>query len=217
MARSADELQSQSLLPSSQLQNKQLWSKGASFTRNDLHEAARRSFAKSRRATRHEERELELEMEKRQPQLPSCNTNESKSFCCRSTASAVEGAQGGGAGQETACVLRRLPRSLSHTHTHTSCACGGPICFGVPVPVPVPAWSWLCLWLWLWLGRGLAPVATATASEAAAAARGYGATWSLGHGHNKLPTTGAKCSIMLTSYSVKTTKKHNNNNNNTRK
>jgi len=30
---------------------------------------------------------------------------------------------------------------------------------------------------------------------------------SLGHGHNKLPTTGAKCSIMLTSYSVKTTKK----------
>lgn len=167
----------------------------------------------SRRATRHEERELESEMEKRQPQLPSCNTIESKSFCCRSTASAVEGAHG--RRRRAGDCLRAAsppPISLAHTHTHTSCACGGPICFGVPVPVAVPAWSWLCLWLWL--GRGLAPVATATAtaSEAAAAARGYGATWSLGHGHNKLPTTGAKCSIMLTSYSVKTTKKHNNNN-----
>lgn len=122
MARSADELQSQSPSPSSsQLQNKQLWSKGASFTRNDLHEAARRSFAKSRarneaRGTRDgvgdgEEAATASKLQHKREQIVLLSEHSFNS----------QGSTGGGAcrGLETACVLRRLPRSHTHTHTHT--------------------------------------------------------------------------------------------------
>lgn len=77
---------------------------------------------RAERETRHEEREMELEMEKRQPQLPSCNTNESKSFCCRSTASTVEGAQGAGRVADwrlPACCVASPDLTHRHTHTHT--------------------------------------------------------------------------------------------------
>lgn len=146
MARSADELQSQSPSPSSsQLQNKQLWSKGASFTRNDLHEAARRSFAKSRaRNEARGTRRWSWRWRRGSHSFQVATQTRANRFVVGAQLQQSREHRGRGVSRTGDCLRAASPPPISHTDTHTLIRCPSELrvwwadLFWGPSPSPSP-------------------------------------------------------------------------------